>query len=414
MLSFTAARQQLADLAHLPAEVETVALNARSAPQLYGRVLASPAHALLDQPDAPRSRMDGYAVRYADLADGTPLPVAGLSRAGEAAGQLPPATAWRIYTGAVLPKHADTVIAQEETSITNTDPLQMQWRKPNEMPTDWIRQPGEDFQRGQLLLSAGTQLHERHLVLLASAGCTELNLYRKIRIATLRLGGELTAMGTKLPAGGQYDLNGLLLSEAMRNLNTEIEDVGIVPDQLDTTCEALLQAAASCDLIVTTGGASVGDEDFVSPALKKLGKRHFRGVAMRPGMPFTAGTINGTLLLALPGNPVSVFVTFHLLALPLIRRLQGATEVDMQPFRARLEEAVDNPSERQLFLQSYCYSKQGEMRVRAMKRQHSALLMPLAQANCALELKPHQRKKAGASALIWPYGNTGKHLPLPR
>ena len=404
MLNLSEARAQLLAVAPPPPATETLPLHRETFALLRGRVLASAVRARLDHPDAPRSRMDGYAMRADDGATGQSLPVAGATLPGEAAGTLPAAAAWRVGTGSVLPRGADAVVPQEEVQLV---PAQGQAPESVQLlraaDSKWVRAAGEDIHKGQELLSAGTVLNERQLLLAAAAGVGELEVHRRLRLGLLHFGPELVAIGGPLPEGGQYELSGLLLTSYLEDLRTQLCAVDKVADDLDATRTALRQAAAKCDLVLTTGGASVGQQDFAAPALRAEGDILFQRVRMRPGMPFMAGRIGAVPVLALPGNPLSAFATFQLLAKPLIRKMQGATESPPEPLPAHLRTDASNDSDHLLLLQARCQSDGERLWVAPATRQHSALLSPLAAANCILELAPRQSSAAGDPVPIWLY-----------
>ena len=405
MLNLSEARAQLLAMAPPPPATETVPLHRETFALLRGRILASAVQARLDHPDAPRSRMDGYAMRSGDGAAGQSLPVAGATLPGESAGTLPAAAAaWRVGTGSVLPRGADAVVPQEEVRLV---PAQGQAPECVQLlraaDSKWVRAAGEDIRRGRELLSAGTVLNERQLLLAAAAGVGELEVRGRLRLGLLHFGPELVAIGEPLPEGGQYELSGLLLTSYLDDLGAQLCVVDRVADDLAATRTALRQTAAKCDLVLTTGGASVGQQDFAAPALKAEGEILFQRVRMRPGMPFMAGRIGAVPVLALPGNPLSAFATFQLLAKPLIRQMQGATESPPEPLPAHLRTAQSNDSEHLLLLQAHCQSDGERLWVEPAPRQHSALLSPLAAANCILELAPRRGGAAGDPVPIWLY-----------
>lgn len=402
MLSLDDARQHLLQLPSPPAGQYSAQLSA----QLVGTVLAEDLHAANAHPNAARSRMDGYAVRAADT--DAALPVASTARPADVAGELAPRTAWRIYTGAPLPEGADAVVMQEDTETQDDGTVWL----PAATAGSYVRPAGEDFAAGQQLIAAGTQLHERHLALAAAGGAQELSLYIPPRIGLLMLGSELAAPGTSLAPGQQTDYNSLLLVGFAAQLGLQLMNFGTVRDDADSLQATLQQCCERCDLLITTGGASVGDEDFLPQALARSGEILFHRIAMRPGMPCIAGRFGECPVVGLPGNPVSAFTALRVLLLPCLRRAQGVADVHDQHSRfatrrAQLETVAANPlADRCLLLQArYRRSDtaEGQISVRPEPHQHSALLSPLVRANCLLELAAEQSLSAGDTVRIWPY-----------
>ncbi|KQR44953.1 gephyrin-like molybdotransferase Glp [Acidovorax sp. Leaf160] len=303
-----------------------------------GRVLREGATSPLQVPPADNSSMDGYAVRVADLADlagpaGTELPVSQRIPAGSAAQPLAAGTAARIFTGAPVPAGADAIVMQEDCeALQGGERVRI-----NAMPAagQWIRRAGEDITRGAQVLSAGTRLGPAALGLAASIGLAQLAVSRRPRVALFSTGDELVMPGEvapeQLPPGAIYNSNRFFLRAMLRRLGCEVTDLGIVPDRRDATIDALQGAAASHDLILTSGGVSVGEEDHIKPAVEALGELRLWQIAMKPGKPFAYGRIPGARVAAhfmgLPGNPVSSFVTFSLLVRPFLLALQGAADV---------------------------------------------------------------------------------------
>lgn len=302
--------------------------------QADGRVLAQDVVSALHVPPHDNSAMDGYAVRYADvLAVGTVLPVSQRVAAGTVGAALQAGTAARIFTGAPIPAGADAVIMQEECTLLENGSVQINAvPKPNQN----IRRAGEDVTRGAKVLSKGERLTPASQGLAASLGFSHVDVVRRPRVALLSTGNELVMLGTiapeDMPAGAIYNSNRFFLHSLLRRMGCEVSDLGIVPDQREATIQALQTAAATHDVILTSGGVSVGEEDHIKPAVQALGSLDLWQIAIKPGKPFAHGRIgeNGkTHFLGLPGNPVASFVTFLILVRPFLLRLQGARDVDV-------------------------------------------------------------------------------------
>lgn len=302
-----------------------------------GRVLACDLNSELHVPALDNSAMDGYAVYCADVhIDGSGLPVSQRIAAGsEAASQQRPlqrGTVARIFTGAPIPPGADAVVPQEETRLDASE-QQLSFIA-NVTPGQWIRRAGEDVRRGETVLRAGQRLGPAELGLAASIGFAELPVLRRPRVALFSTGDELVMPGAVAPQamrpGAIYNSNRFFLRALLQRLGCVVSDLGIVPDQRQATLDALAEAARGHDVIVTSGGVSVGEEDHIKPAVQTLGTLDLWQLAIKPGKPFAHGRIGASHFVGLPGNPVSSFVTFLLLVRPLLLRLQGVAEVSPQ------------------------------------------------------------------------------------
>ena len=297
------------------------------------RVLAEDLVSELQVPPNDNSAMDGYALRLADLpSDGTELPVSQRIAAGQAPQPLLPGTAARIFTGAPIPAGADTVQMQENCTALDGDRVSI-----NRVPPlgDAIRRAGEDVARGSVVLAAGTRLSPAALGLAASIGRATLQVARRPRVALFSTGDELVMPGDKAPAdmppGAIYNSNRFLLRSLLERFGCRVTDLGIVPDSYEATVAALRTASTDHDLVLTSGGVSVGEEDHVKPAVQALGELTLWQMAMKPGKPFAYGKVGGAHFIGLPGNPVSSFVTFLLMVRPFVLKLQGATRFRPDP-----------------------------------------------------------------------------------
>ena len=341
----------LAVAAPLPG-VESVAVG-----DADGRGLAQDVVSALHVPPQDNSSMDGYAVCCADLgAPGVLLPVSQRIPAGASGAPLQSGTVARIFTGAPVPQGADAIVMQEDcTSVEGTSTPQVQI---NVLPTpgQYIRRAGEDVARGDVVLASGQRLGPAELGLAASIGLASLNVARRPRVALFSTGDELVMPGTvapqDMPPGAIYNSNRFFLSALLRRMGCEVTDLGIVPDQREATVQALRDAAQSHDVILTSGGVSVGEEDHIKPAVQLLGTLDHWQIAIKPGKPFAHGRIGDAHFLGLPGNPVSSFVTFLVLVRPFLLQLQGARQVAIKSVAARADFTWARPDKRREFLRA--------------------------------------------------------------
>jgi len=314
-----------------------------------GRVLAATQYAAFDLPPADNAAMDGYAVRSAGCRLGAALPVSQRITAGARPEPLAPGSAARIFTGAAIPPGADAVVMQEHCR-PGPDGAVTLLHLP--APGEHLRRAGEDVRAGSVLLEAGTVLRPQELAYAASCGLDRLPVARRIRVAMLFTGDELATPGQPLAPGQIYNANRYALGALLARLGCEATDYGIVPDRLDATRAALRDAAAGHDLILSSGGASVGEEDHVRAAVAAEGSIAMWKIAMKPGKPLAFGSAGGAHFLGLPGNPVAAFIGFLIFARPFILRLQGARDVRPAPLMLRADFQVDRPDQRLEFLRA--------------------------------------------------------------
>jgi len=396
-LSVEAALALLLERARPLTERETVATaDARN------RVLAEDLSSRVDQPAWNSSAMDGYAVRTADVAPGgAELPITQRIPAGRCGGPLAPGTAARIFTGAPVPDGADTVVVQE---ICESDGQRV--RLPGDLkPGANIRLRGEDVRAGDTVLAAGTRLAPQHLGLAASVGAEELAVLRRLRVAIFASGDELVMPGEPLNPGQIYNSNRFMYRALLDVLGCEISDLGIVEDSLGATVEALRAGAEQADLVLASGGVSVGEEDHVRPAVQRLGSLDLWRIAMRPGRPLAFGHIGDTPFIGSPGNPVSLFVTFCLFARPFILRMQGITG-DLAPIRLRARADFDlaKPVSRREYLRArLTQTAQGDATVEVFPSRSSAALTSLAWADGLVEVAKGQTVAVGDPVLFIPF-----------
>jgi molybdopterin molybdotransferase len=299
------------------AETETVALK-----EARGRVLAAGVVAPIDLPPFDNSAVDGYAVRHADLGkDETRLAIVDRLTAGRAAAQaVGEAQAIRIFTGAPMPAGADTVFMQEDVRLDGAAVIVPPGLKLGANR----RLAGEDVRRGAVALHAGRRLQPQDLSMAAALGLQSLPVRRRVRVAIFSTGDEIVEPGAPLPAAGLYDANRELLRGLLARLDVDVSDLGILRDDPDKLGVRLAEAAAGRDLVLTSGGVSTGEADYVKDAIGAAGSLVFWRVAIKPGRPVAMGVLRGTAFVGLPGNPVAVFVTFARVVRPLLLRLAGA------------------------------------------------------------------------------------------
>jgi molybdopterin molybdotransferase len=315
------------------ADIETV-----STFDALGRVLAADVRSLVDVPTADNSAMDGYALRSADVpTSATVLPVSQRIPAGAVGTALQPGTAARIFTGALVPEAADAVVMQEQCEALDGAVRVNAVPKPGQS----IRRRGEDLSRDAIALARGTRLTPQALGLAATAGAATLEVVRRPRVALFSTGDELAMPGDALKPGAIYNSNRFTLRALIQSLGCECTDFGIVPDQLAATRDALRRAAQGHDVIVTSGGVSVGEEDHLRPAVQAEGALDLWQIAIKPGKPLAFGSVRKTdggnaWFVGLPGNPVSSFITFLLAVRPVLLHLQGASALHPRgvPMRA--------------------------------------------------------------------------------
>jgi len=330
LLSLDDALPQLLGQAHALTAMQSV-----STFDADGRVLAQNVVSALQVPPQDNSAMDGYAVRASDcVTAGAVLRVTQRIPAGSHGTLLSAGESARIFTGAPIPQGADAVVMQEDCEALDAEQVKVLKAVPI---GQWVRRSGEDVTRGATVLTQGTRLTPAELGLAASIGLAQLPVSARPRVALFSTGDELVMPGdvapAAMPAGAIYNSNRFFLRAMLKRLGCEVTDLGIVPDQREATIAALRDAAHHHDLILTSGGVSVGEEDHIKPAIESLGELNLWQLAIKPGKPFAYGQVNrdGGMchFMGLPGNPVSSFVTFLLLVRPFVLALQGATKTDM-------------------------------------------------------------------------------------
>jgi molybdopterin molybdotransferase len=389
--------------------LEVLLSGARAVPEIEavptleasGRVLASAQVSGMDVPPMDNSAMDGYAVRAADVrAPETRLRVAQKIMAGAVGRALEPGTAARIFTGAPIPPGADAIVMQEFCAVDG-DAVVV---KKVPAPEAWIRRRGSDIRTGDPVLAAGIRLRPQDTGLAASIGIPSLPVYRRVRLALFFTGDELVMPGDPLPPGRIYNSNRFTLNGLAKTFDCEIHDYGIVPDSLDATRAVLRRAAGECDLIVTSGGVSVGEADFVKPAVEAEGSLLMWKIAMKPGRPLAFGRVGhdqkAAAFIGLPGNPVSSFVTFLIFVRPFLLRMQGVTDVAPRTLEARADFDWSDPDPRREFLRVKWNSRGG---LDLYPTQDSAVMTSTAWADGFVDNLPNHVIRAGDAVRFLPF-----------
>jgi len=350
------------------------------------RVLATDVTAPFDVPPHRNSAMDGYAVRAADLpAEGEArLAVIGESFAGRPfAGELAAGQAVRIMTGAVVPAGADTVVMQENVQREDDTII----LGPGQRAGDNVRHPGEDMQAGEVVLEAGRRLNAADIGLLASFGIAEIDVHRRPVVAFFSTGDELKGIGSRLGEGDIYDSNRYTLHALLERLPVTIRDMGVIPDDPAAVRAAFAEAAAHADVVITSGGVSVGDADYVKQTLDALGKVDFWKIAMKPGRPLAFGRLGEAVFFGLPGNPVSVMATFILFARPALLKRAGARPVPPLTLKARTQTRLKKRPGRKDYQRGIlAQTDDGTLAVDTTGLQGSHVLSSMSRANCFIAL----------------------------
>jgi molybdopterin molybdotransferase len=362
-----------------------------------GRVLARAQVSTMDVPPMDNSAMDGYAVRTADVrAPDARLKVAQRIQAGAVGAALAPGTAARIFTGAPIPPGADAIVMQE---FCAADGDHVVVKKVPEKDA-WIRRRASDIARGAQVLAAGIRLRPQDTGLAASVGIKSLPLYRRVRMGLFFTGDELVMPGDPLPPGRIYNSNRFTLNGLARVFGCEVRDYGIVPDSLEATRAVLKKSAGECDVIVTSGGVSVGDADFVKPAVEAEGSLLMWKIAMKPGRPLAFGRVGEAAFIGLPGNPVSSFVTFLIFVRPFLLRTQGIADAAPHAIAARADFDWPEPDPRREFLRVK-WNAQGGLEI--YPTQDSAVLTSTAWADGLVDNPPNHAIARGDTVRFLPY-----------
>jgi len=394
LLSVEQGRKRILQAVHTVTATEQLHLRAA-----LGRILATPIVSAIAVPPFANSAMDGYAVRSQDCtgAAQADLSVVGSSFAGAPfTGQVTTGQCVRIMTGAAMPDDTDTVIMQEYVE-RNTDRITFVTKQV--AAGQHVRYAGEDTRCGDTVLEPGTKLGAAETGLLASVGISEVSVTRRLRVAFFSTGDELASIGTPLAVGQIYDSNRYALHGMLSNSTIECYDLGVIPDQRTAVREAFQQAAEIADLILTSGGVSVGEADYVTETLGELGEINFWRMAMKPGKPLAFGQLGNAVFFGLPGNPVSAMVTFYQFVLPAIRKMTGETLRDPLLVQARCAVDLKKAPGRMEFQRGILQmGKDGALSVSTTGMQGSHLLSSMSRANCFIHLPA---ENAGVQAGEW-------------
>ena len=361
-----------------------------------GRVLARAQRSSMDVPPMDNSAMDGYAVRSAEVSPGARFRVTQKIMAGAVGKPLEAGSVARIFTGAPMPAGADAVIIQEHSQLAGESVSFTTKPKPGE----WVRYVGSDIRRGGEILAAGKRLLPQDTGLAASVGIKTLPVYRKVRLGLFFTGDELVMPGEPLAPGRIYNSNRFTLRGLAQVYGCEVRDYGIVPDSLDATREVLRRSAKECDLIVTSGGVSVGDADYVKPAVEAEGRLLMWRISMKPGRPLAFGKVGEAAFIGLPGNPVSSFVTFLIFVRPFLLRTQGLTSVQPTSIAARSDFEWPQPDSRREFLRAK-WNAQGGLEL--YPTQDSAVLTSTAWADGLIDNPAGKAIGKGDTVRFLPY-----------
>ena len=380
-LSADAALEQIKSGAVRIRGIEKIAIR-----EALNRILAEDIRSHINVPTGTNSAMDGYAVNSGDIpsSGSAELSVLGTAWAGKPfGGELTAGSCVRIMTGAIMPDGADTVIIQEDVQVTGAGIIiDGATRK-----GDNVRQAGEDIAAGDLILTSGRRLNPADIGLIASLGIAEVCVVRRLRVAFFSTGDELRSIGETLSDGAIYDSNRYTLYGMLERMGADIIDMGVIKDDLDDLEEAFSIAAANADVLITSGGVSVGEADYIKEILAKLGKVDFWKVAIKPGRPLAFGRVGNAVFFGLPGNPVSVMVTFYEFVQPALRKMIGEDDAGILSLKARCDSRLKKRPGRVEYQRGILQKDQdGNLVVVKTGAQGSGILRSMSQANCFIIL----------------------------
>lgn len=371
--------------------------------EALGHVLHQPVMSPIQVPPHNNSAMDGYAIHSSDIqADSFTLTQVGVAYAGQPfVGQVAKGECVRIMTGAMMPSECDTVIMQEQVEVA-ADNITIHGEQ---VVGQNVRMAGEDIQQGDAVLPEGHRITPADMGLIASLGIAEVITKRRLRVAFFSTGDELRSIGESLEAGQIYDSNRYTLYGMLKRLDADVLDMGVVPDNKAALKSALEQAATEADVVITSGGVSVGDADYVKEMLAELGEVNFWKIAMKPGRPLAFGKIQDALFFGLPGNPVSVMVTFYQFVQPALRKMAGENPLPLPLMQVQTESAIRKRPGRFEFQRGILFeNERGELMVRTTGQQGSGILRSMSVANCFILLDEEcDGIKPGATVTVQPF-----------
>jgi molybdopterin molybdotransferase len=364
--------------------------------EALGRVLAQDIVPAIDVPAHNNSAMDGYALRFSDLSSHSFLKETGAALAGRPfSGKVGPGECVRIMTGAVMPEGTDTVVIQEIVKAENGKIQVPDGQKAGQN----VRYAGEDLKIGVPVLAPGKLVRPAELGLIASLGISHIQVKKRLRVAFFSTGDELASIGSALKEGEVYDSNRYTLHGMLSRLGVEILDLGVVRDDPDLLEKAFQQASRDADVVITTGGVSVGEADFVKQLMAKLGEVLFWKIAMRPGRPMAFGRIGEAFLFGLPGNPVAVMVTFYQFVQDALLFMSGRSDWQVPLLKAAAAGPIRKVPGRTEYQRGVLFNDRGEWKVRTTGQQGSGVLRSMSEANCFIVLE-HDRGKVQAGEAV--------------
>lgn len=402
MQSLSEALENMLNQLPVATKTETITIN-----QAANRVLAEDIFSSINVPSFDNSAMDGYAISLQNFSENQPLVVIGKSFAGNPfSGKIAQGECVRIMTGAKIPENCNAVVMQEDATL-NADGT-VQFAKTPKIGAN-IRRIGDDVAQGSLVLAKGNLLNVATLPLLASLGISEVKVFHKVKVAVLSTGDELVSVGEKLGEGQIYDTNRFTVRLMLEKLGCEILDFGTLPDNPETFEKTFIEAQSRADILITSGGVSVGEADFTKDVLEKLGKISFWKIAMKPGKPFAFGKLENAWFFGLPGNPVSALVTFYQLVQPALLKLSGYDNEKIANFSPKLTAYAAVPMKkavgRQDFQRGFFYADEnGQLAAKTIGTQGSHIFSAFNESNCFIVLEQERGNiEVGEKVVIQPF-----------